>query len=301
MDITHMNKSSLESSSKSVIWSFQRIQQKVLGNGEGLGDWSEVGMEMAMWWWQYEGLRVTLSPSFLRWWAETGMKALGRPVLSTWSQRVVMSLSAARGPGTHRASSRWERYGARRPAILHSIWILKGESDWCSSPALLSDAPSQDHSPAQVVGWFTAPSCKIWKRVWSGQAFSNDCYNEYGKWNNFFGNTFEYSVLPEGAELGWAYADLTLWHKKLGYVVCYERLPLPLDAKGLLRDRLGNTTSASSDVAVVSGLMYTARFLHQWRKSGDGSAPVVGWWKSEPKESAQTSHFARLQKTPFTL
>lgn len=126
MDITHMSKSSLGSSSKSVTWSFQRTQQKVLGNGEGLGDWSEMGMEMAMWWWQYEGLRVTLSPGFLHWWAETGMKALGRLVLSTWSQRVVMSLSAARRPGAHWASYRWERHGARRPAIPHSIWILKG-------------------------------------------------------------------------------------------------------------------------------------------------------------------------------
>ena len=110
------------------------------------------------------------------------------------------------------------------------------------------------------------------------------------------------SVLPKGAELDWACADLTLWHRKLGYMVCYERLPLPLDAKGLLRDGSGNTMSASSNVAVVSGLMYAARFLHPWRKSEDESAPVFGWWRRWPKESlAQACHFAQLQRTPFTL
>ena len=43
---------------------------------------------------------------------------------------------------------------------------------------------------------------------------------------------------------------------KIGVCVLPECLPLPLDAKDLLRDALGSTMSASLEVVVGSGLMY---------------------------------------------
>ena len=60
-------------------------------------------------------------------------------------------------------------------------------------------------------------------------------------------------------------------------MVYHECIPLPLDAKDLLRGASGNTMTASVEVPVVSGLMYVVRFLNLQRKFGPGSAPMVGW------------------------
>lgn len=146
--------------------------------------------------------------------------------------------------------------------------------------------------------------CWLEKRVWCRQAFSNACYNGQRKWKNFLRTPL--SIYLECFPFGFA------WRCRAGLSMCWSYIVTPkIGVHGLLwTSSITSGWKRSSERWIrkfnvgIFGCgsgervdVYTVRFLCQWRKSGDGSAPMVGWWRSWPKESlAQAYHLPSCRR-----